>query len=45
MVYEAVSRRWQTGHYAPTIREISAEVSLSIASVHRHIRILTEQAP
>jgi DNA-binding IclR family transcriptional regulator len=42
-VYEAVSSRWRTGHYAPTIREIAEEVSLSVASVHRHVRILTEQ--
>jgi DNA-binding transcriptional regulator YhcF (GntR family) len=42
-IYECVSRHWRTGQAAPTIREIAAEVGLSVATVHRHIRILVGQ--
>ena len=39
-IYKAVDDRWQQARSAPTIREIAAEVGLSIATVHRHVSIL-----
>lgn len=42
-IYKAISDRWIANRYAPTIREISAETGYSIATVHRHIRVLTAQ--
>lgn len=42
-IYKAVSDRWISTKSAPTIREISAETGLSVATVHRHVSILVGQ--
>ena len=41
-IYDCVFRHWRTGQAAPTMREIAAEVSLSVSTVHRHVGILIE---
>lgn len=39
-IFKIIDREWQFMRAAPTIREIAAEVGLSVATVHRHVSIL-----